>query len=345
MNMRKLAFLLALALLLGWIFPCQGISAASYLVMDADTGRVLLEQNADQKSLIASTTKIMTGYLACQLCDAEGSFTVPKQAVGIEGSSIWLREGQTVTVRTLLYGTLLQSGNDAATALAIAACGSEAAFVAQMNETARQLGLNSTHFANPHGLDDAENYSTARYLARLAAAALKNPLFAQIVSTKSVNIDGNSFVNHNKLLWRLEGAIAVKTGYTRAAGRILVSAVRRGGRTLVCVTIHDPDDWNDHAALIDAAFSHYQSLQIATAGEPVFCVPSVCGQAGYTELLAGEDLELLLLPEERVSYAWSVASVLFPPYEAGEDAGLVRVYVDRNQVAEIPVVVASSSTS
>ena len=344
MIVRKIYCFVALALLLACVSPCQAISAASAIVIDADTGRVLYAHNADQRALIASTTKIMTGYLACERCDPAAEISVPAEAAGLEGSSLWLRAGQRVTVKTLLYGALLQSGNDAAAALAYAACGSTAAFVEAMNERAAALGLADTHFANPHGLDDPENYSTARDLAVLAAAALKHPLFAQIVSTKSACMEGFSFVNHNKLLWQLEGAVGVKTGYTKAAGRILVSAVRRLGRTLICVTISDPDDWKDHAALYDAAFSRYQALDVAKEGEPVYCVPTVCGPAGWTELLAGEDLSLGLLPEERVSYAWTGASVLFPPYAAGGDAGAVRVFADNVPIAEIPVVLSESSS-
>lgn len=314
------------------------VSARSAIVVDADTGKVLFEKNADDRALIASTTKIMTGYLACELADPDAEFTVPPEAVGIEGSSIYLQAGETVPVRALLYGAMLQSGNDAAMALAIACCGSEAAFVARMNERAQSLGLSATHFANPHGLDSDENYSTARDLAKLACAALQNPLFAEAVSTKNASFGNRYYVNHNKLLWRLDGACGVKTGFTKAAGRILVSAVRRDGRLLVAVTIHAPDDWNDHAQLYDAAFSQYAQTQLSVKGECVCTVPAAANGARSVELLAGEDVSCLLLPEETVEYRYVGASVLFPPFLYGHDAGYVHVYVDGRKIADVPVV-------
>ncbi len=181
--------------------------------------------------------------------------TVPDAAVGLEGSSMYLKNGETLTRRDLLYGMMLHSGNDAALTLAISVSGGEAAFVRQMNLRARALGLTQTHFANPHGLDSGENYSTALDLAHLAQAALQNAQFRLAVSTKSITCAGRTLTNHNKLLWRYDGCIGVKTGYTRHAGRILVSAAERDGRMLIAVTISDPDDWRDHAALLDYGFA------------------------------------------------------------------------------------------
>lgn len=347
-DMRKLCVLVGICLLLASCMPCYAelsVSAVSALVVDADTGDVFYEKNADQRSLIASTTKIMTGLLACELCDLDAELPVPPDAVGVEGSSIYLQAGETVTVRTLLYGTLLQSGNDAATALAIAACGDVAAFVEHMNEKARVLGLSATHFANPHGLDSDENYSTARDLAKLACAALQNEAFAAAVATKTETVGGRCFVNHNKLLWRLEGACGVKTGFTKAAGRILVSAVKRGGRTLVAVTIHAPDDWNDHAKLYEAALAHYVETPLAVRGEPVCTVPTAAGAMCSVELLAADDLSMLLLPDEAAEYRYCGASILFPPFLYGHDAGYVHVYVRGRKIADLPVVFGASLPS
>ena len=229
-----------------------GVCAQCAIVMDAETGEVLYEKNADQQSLIASTTKIMTGWLICRDLDLEETISVPSEAVGVEGSSLYLREGEVLTGEELLYGLMLHSGNDAAVALAIACCGSQTAFVARMNRAAKALGLEHTAFANPHGLDSNGNYSTARDLAILTAAALRDETFRRVVSSKTVTVAGDrTLTNHNKLLWRCEGCIGVKTGYTRAAGRILVSACQRDGRTLICVTLNDPDDWDDHMVLYD----------------------------------------------------------------------------------------------
>ena len=235
--------------------PPPQVSAKSAALLDGATGTCLYEQNGDQRALIASTTKIMTGLLVCEAGEPERSVTVPDAAVWVEGSSMYLKSGETLTRRELLYGMMLHSGNDAALTLAISVSGSEAAFVRQMNLRARALGLTQTHFANPHGLDSGENYSTALDLAQLARAALQNEAFRTVVSTKTVSCAGRTLTNHNKLLWRYDGCIGVKTGYTRHAGRILVSAAERDGRQLIAVTISDPDDWRDHAALLDYGFA------------------------------------------------------------------------------------------
>lgn len=231
------------------------VSAKSAALLDGTTGECLYEKNGDQRALIASTTKIMTGLLVCEAGDLDRTVTVPETAAGTEGSSMYLKSGETLTRRELLYGMMLHSGNDAALTLAISISGSEAAFVRQMNRRACALNLTQMHFANPHGLDSGENYSTALDLARLAQAALQNEQFRAVVSTKTITCAGRTLTNHNKLLWRYDGCIGVKTGYTRHAGRILVSAAERGGRMLIAVTISDPDDWRDHVSLLDYGFA------------------------------------------------------------------------------------------
>ena len=235
--------------------PPPQVSAKSAALLDGTTGECLCEKNGDQRALIASTTKIMTGLLVCEAGDLDRTVTVPETAAGTEGSSMYLKSGETLTRRELLHGMMLHSGNDAALTLAISVSGSEAAFVRQMNRRACALNLTQTHFANPHGLDSGENYSTALDLVRLAQAALQNEQFRAVVSTKTITCAGRTLTNHNKLLWRYDGCIGVKTGYTRHAGRILVSAAERGGRMLIAVTISDPDDWRDHVSLLDYGFA------------------------------------------------------------------------------------------
>lgn len=235
--------------------PPPQVSAKSAALLDGTTGECLYVKNGEQRALIASTTKIMTGLLVCEAGELDRTVTVPDAAVGLEGSSMYLKKDETLTRRDLLYGMMLHSGNDAALTLAISVSGSEGAFVRQMNLRARALGLTQTHFANPHGLDSGENYSTALDLAHLAQAALQNAQLRAVVSTKTAVCAGRTLTNHNKLLWRYDGCIGVKTGYTRHAGRILVSAAERDGRMLIAVTISDPDDWRDHTALLDYGFA------------------------------------------------------------------------------------------
>ena len=273
--------------------PVSALSARSAIVMDALTGRVLFEQNAHERSLIASTTKIMTGLLVCEDMDPELEIVIPPEAVGIEGSSLYLRAGERLKVIDLLYGMMLRSGNDAASALAIAHSGSEAAFVHAMNERAKALGLRETHFANPHGLDDEENYATAGDLALLARSAMENDLFRQVVGAKSHHFGERTVVNHNRLLWRCEGAEGVKTGFTKAAGRILVSSATRQGRRLICVTLRAPDDWNDHCALYDRCFERFQTAELCKKGQ-------VFGLVGHAPAAAAADVSALLLPDERI---------------------------------------------
>ena len=218
----------------------QALSAQKAILLDAATGRVLYEKNADDRSLIASTTKIMTALVICEQCNVLDRMRIPKEAVGIEGSSMYLQEGEVLTIQELLYGLMLHSGNDAAVALAIYCGGTVEGFAELMNDKARQIGMKDSHFENPNGLDAPGHYSTARDLAILAAYAMENPIFHKTVSTKNITVGQRYLRNHNKLLWQVSGADGVKTGYTRAAGRILVSSALRDGRRLVAVTIKSP---------------------------------------------------------------------------------------------------------
>ena len=295
MDLKKIIWmataLCAVAMLL--CAPVSALSARSAVVVDAPTGRVLYAQNAQERSLIASTTKIMTGLLVCEDLDPRHEIVIPPEAVGIEGSSLYLRAGERLRVIDLLYGMMLRSGNDAATALAIAHSGSEGAFVRAMNERAEALGLWDMHFANPHGLDDDSNFSTAYDLALLARAAMGNELFREVAGTKSYRCGDRVFENHNKLLWRCEGAEGVKTGFTKAAGRILVSAVNRQGRRLICVTIRAPDDWNDHCALYGDCFRQYRTVELCSRDQTL-------GLFGDAPAVADRDVQALLLPDEQI---------------------------------------------
>ena len=201
----------SLAVILFLSSAVQAISAEKAILIDAQTGRVIYEKKPDERSLIASTTKIMTALIVCERCNVLDRMRIPKEAVGIEGSSMYLREGEILTIQELLYGLMLRSGNDAAVALAIYCGGTVEGFAELMNDKAHQLGLSNTHFVNPNGLDSPGHFSTARDMAKLAAYAMKNPIFARTVSTKNVTVGARSLQNHNKLLWQLEGADGVKT--------------------------------------------------------------------------------------------------------------------------------------
>ena len=228
------------------------VSATAAVLLDADTGQVLYEKNGDRQMLIASTTKIMTALVVLEHAAPDDVITVTPDHMA-EGSSMYLKAGETVRVEELLYGLLLCSGNDAALALTECA-GGLTPFVALMNEKAAALGMARTSFANPNGLDADGHYSTARDMAVLAAAAMENPTFRRICSSRSVTIGQRTMENHNRLLRQMEGCVGLKTGYTQAAGRTLVSCTEREGCRLVAVTLQDGNDWADHAALYDYGF-------------------------------------------------------------------------------------------
>ena len=313
----------------------SAISAEKAILMDAATGRVLYEQNAEEESLIASTTKIMTALVVCEQCNVLDRVRIPAEAVGVEGSSLYLREGEVLTVQDLLYGLMLHSGNDAATALAIYCGGTVEGFAELMNDKARTLGLENTHYANPHGLDAPDHYSTARDLAVLAAYAMENPIFRQTVSTKTVTVGERSLRNHNKLLWQVDGAEGVKTGFTKAAGRILVSSALRNGRRLVAVTINAPDDWQDHVSLLESGFARYTLRRIVAAGETVGTVEVIGGASKAVCLTAAEEFAYPLAEGEQVTLEVPGPGFVYAPVVEGADAGFARVCVDGKQVGRI----------
>lgn len=211
---------------------------------------------------------------------------------------MYLKEGEQLTVEDLLYGLMLSSGNDAAVALAIYVSGSIEAFAEEMNRKAEELGLQNTHFANPNGLDQEGHYATAESLGQITVAALQNPDFRTIVSAKSYACAGHSMTNHNKLLWQYPGAMGVKTGFTKQAGRILVGAAERMGSCLVSVTIHAPSDWSDHAQMLDYGFSLYSSRTLVTEGEEVGQMPVISGLSDSVPLVAEDTLAYTMLEAE-----------------------------------------------
>lgn len=322
------------------VFPCKvsAISAEHAILFDGMTGRTLYEKNADTKSLIASTTKIMTALIICEQCNVLDRMKIPKEAVGIEGSSMYLQEGEVLTIQDLLYGLMLRSGNDAAVALAIYCGGTVEGFAELMNDKAHILGLKNTHFENPNGLDSPEHYSTARDLAKLTAYAMKNPIFAKTVSTKSVTIGSRVLTNHNKLLWQLEGANGVKTGFTKAAGRILVSGAKRQGRQLIAVTINAPSDWSDHKQLLEKGFSDFQLKEIVRKGQCIGSAEVAGGDAPVVELIADEDFVFPLAEGEEVEVVIKGSGFVYAPVVDGQDAGFAHICIDGESAAKVPII-------
>ena len=307
-------------------------------MLDTVSERVLFSRNADEQSLIASTTKIMTALIICERCNVLDRMRIPREAVGIEGSSMYLQEGEVLTLQELLYGLMLSSGNDAAVALAIYCGGTVEGFAELMNDKARVLGLRNTHFENPNGLDSPGHFSTARDLAVLAAYAMENPVFAKTVSARSLKVGQRYLTNHNKLLWRVDGADGVKTGYTKAAGRILVSSATRDGRRIIAVTLDDPNDWQDHANLLEEGFSRYAVHQLVKAGDPVGTVEVAGGENGRVRVLAAEDFSYALAPEERHQLMLPGPGFVYAPAVEGADAGFAYVLINGKAVGTVAAV-------
>lgn len=341
MNMKKWIIRTAAAFVATVLFLFNAYAAPSTyaqcaILMDADTGRVLYAQNINRRSLIASTTKIMTAVVVLEHCAPDTVYTVPVQATNIEGSSIYLKAGEKLTIRDLLYGMMLHSGNDAAIALALACSDSVPEFVDLMNLKAQMLGLQDTHFDNPNGLDGETHYSTAADLANLTRYALQNESFVQIVSTKSMTIGSRYLTNHNKLLWSVEGAIGVKTGYTKAAGRILVSAAERNGRRLIVVTINDGNDWNDHAALYNYGFSCYQDQSVAVSGKIAASIPGWDG--GSYPVAFAEDKTYPMLTGEKAEVIVLYPKMAFSACAPGEPAGKAAIMLGGKRIATVRLV-------
>ena len=315
-------------------YPAPGVSAESCAVVFQD-GSCVYEKNADERRLIASTTKIMTALLCIENCSLDEHVEVRAKHCLVEGSAMYLKADYDYTVRELLLGLLLASGNDAALALAEHVSGSERAFVRMMNSRAKELGMSDTCFANPHGLDEAQHYSTARDMARLMLFCMDNECFRELCGARSASINGEYYVNHNKLLDRCYGCVAGKTGYTMAAGRCLVSCCERDGLRYVCVTLSAPDDWNDHIALYDWAYAAFSYRDL---GSVAFEVPVISGSAESVKAVPGEKLCMLVPSDKEIELRAELPLFVFAPINSGETAGEICVIIEGKTVAACPLV-------
>lgn len=308
--------------------PALSVSAESAILIDAARGEVLYEKNASARMPMASTTKIMTALVALEQAPPDLEIEIPPEAVGVEGSSIYLVEGEQLTLGELLCAVLLESANDAATAVAVAVGGSVEGFADLMNQKAKELGLRDTCFQNPHGLDDENHYTTAAELATIAKHALENTWILQTVATRKMTIphsgtDGvRLLVNHNKMLRFYEGAIGVKTGFTKRSGRCLVSAAERGGVRLIAVTLNAPNDWNDHSAMLDHGFSVRTSALLCEAHGICLPVDVVGGVQGAVTVSNPEPLSTSLPIEHGEIYKTvELPRFLYAEVASGEIVG------------------------
>lgn len=325
------------------------VSAHAAILIEAESGRVLYEKNADERRSMASTTKIMTALLAVESEQRNEVIEITRDMVQVEGSSMYLKEGDKVTLETLAYGLLLESGNDAANAIAITLGGSMEGFVELMNQRARALGLSNTHFATPSGLDAEDHYTTASDLAKLAAVAMKEPRFQEICSKSSATVEfvepatKRTLYNHNRLLKEMEGCIGVKTGFTKKSGRCLVTCCEREGVRLIAVTLNAPNDWQDHKALMEYGFSMAQRTTIQADGLELY-VPVVGGTEAFVKVepVSQEEVTILQGEENEISMRIELPHFVYAPVKEGQVVGRVVYSVNGRLLCDLSLVTSES---
>ena len=333
------------------------VSAQSAVVLTADTGAVLFEKDGHTPRPVASTTKIMTALLALEAAQEQGDplVDITQEMVAVEGSSMGLQAGDSISLTGLAAGMLLASGNDAANAAALYLDASLESFAARMNQRAAALGMEDTHFVTPSGLDgeDAQglgHLSTAYDMALLARAALEDQAFRQLCSSPSLAVEFAepvkrvTYTNHNKLLTQYQGCVGVKTGFTKEAGRCLVSAAERDGALLIAVTLNAPNDWQDHTALLDYGFSQVEPYQLA-GGDVRLTVPVVGSPVEVVSLRGsnGGEVTLPLGQGAQVERVVRVPKFLYAPVEAGEQVGEICWYLEGQLLGSAPLTAAGAA--
>lgn len=320
-------------------------SAVSAVLMEASTGRVLYEKNAHELRLIASITKLMTALVAVESHpDLSEVVTVKREwLAGAEGSSIYLQVGDKLTLEELLYGMLLESGNDAAQVVACYCAGDQETFVEWMNQRARGMGMKNSLFANPSGLNAEEHYSTAYDMALCAIACMENETIAEIVGTKSISFGTRTFTNHNKLLYLYEGCVGMKTGYTQLAGRTLVSCAERDGQRLIAVTLSAPQDWEDHMTMYEYGFSTYYKTELCIEDQLVRTIPVSGSLVRFVGVAPISTLTYPLMDDEIVRSEVVLPDIARAPVKAGNIAGRIDFFLNDEKIQSAYLVYAHSA--
>lgn len=323
-------FLLSMMALLAYADTEVTAGARASALYNPDTKTFLYQSNANERLPMASTTKIVTALIAIETLDLDEVIQIPKEAVGIEGSSLYLKENEELTIKNLVYGVLLQSANDAAAALALHISGSIADFAELMTQRVTKIGAYDTNFKNPHGLDDKEHYTTAHDLSLIAAEAMSNETFKQISGTYkySFNIGENTrcVVNHNKLLKNYDGCIGVKTGFTKKSGRCLVSAAERDGITLIAVTLDDPDDWKDHKNLLNYGFDSLEAINLNNLVTIPQTLPSISADFSRLSIKLKNDT-IVKQKNETIECYIDLPSYIVNDISTGDKVGSVTVRI------------------
>lgn len=319
-------------------------ASASAIVVEQSTRRELYGENTDARLPMASTTKILTALVVLEnVDDLEILVEIPKAAAGVEGSSVYLLEGEKLSYRDLLYGLMLRSGNDCATALALAVGGSVENFAQMMNQTAVAAGAENSNFTNPHGLQDDNHFTTAKDLALITCRAMDTDVFKDIISAQSyraeARVSGGQtriFYNKNKMLKLYEGANGVKTGYTRQAGRCLVSSAERDGMQLVSVVLNHGAMWDDCARMMDAAFSTFKMRQLYSVTDQNYLLDVSGGQYGSVMAVAGQPIAYPLTDAEfnALDVRVNFDAPLRAPLKKGQIVGKICVYSGNRLIFE-----------
>ncbi len=338
--MKKTCYLLVLILVFS-VVPAYGnepytsANGRAAIVMEVETGRVLFEKNSNEKLPMASTTKIMTALVAIKNVDPEHNVKIPLEAQGIEGSSIYLMANEEVKMVDLLYGLMLRSGNDAATAIAIEVGGSVEQFAELMTQQAKELGANDTNFMNPHGLHHQEHYTTAHDLAIITRAALKEPLFKKIVATKFYTAESREaefkyFANKNKTLRMCEGGDGVKTGFTKKAGRCLVASATRNDMQLIAITLNDGDWFNTTNKLLNDSFTTFKPHSVVQGGEVMGTTKVNEGKNDRVNLLITSPITIPVRDGEveKIETVIEVPEGVEAPVTKGQKIGKMFTYLD-----------------
>ncbi len=323
-------------------------TASNYAVVEQSSGRILYKCNENKRMPMASTTKIMTAILVIENLDLSQKYRVPDEAVGIEGSSIYLEHGEILSGEELLYGLMMASGNDAAYALAMLTSGSAEQFVSLMNDKARDLGMENTHFEDPCGLEYKNHYSTAYDMAILCRYALNNEKFAEVVSTKNYQISGSEegtvryLYNKNKILGGFEGGNGIKTGYTRVAGRCLCSSATRNGMQVICVVLNDHDWFNDSMSLMNKAFDEYSLVNI-TEKENFSGMINICGgKSEKCDIIIKNEIKYPIKANESIVCTYNVEKSICAPVKANQKVGEAKYYLDGTEIAKTDIVTKES---
>ncbi len=311
----------------------NAFSAKSYVVIEQTSGRILYKQNCEQKLTMASTTKVMTALIALEKMDLEKVYDIPDCAIGIEGSSIYLKKGEKLSGKDLVYGLMIASGNDAAYAIANIVCSSTEEFVALMNEKAKDLGLKNTHFADPCGLASKNHYTTAIDLANLCAIAMKNQQFEEIVSTQNYKIAGQDgqvryLHNKNRVLGELQGGNGIKTGYTMAAGRCLCSSAKRGDMQLICVVLNDYDWFNDSKALLEKGFEEFELVKLCEKNNFASNCNIYGGKEKKCDIIYNENFFYPIKKTEKLTVNVNSPALINAPIQKGQSAGSADIFLD-----------------